>query len=163
MASGVSRAASCVSCNVPQQMMLELRVGCSLGARVRPGTGLVDQMMGNGPNMPGLLQRARQGQGQASGPLSGDVLRAFDTYNRDLEAAASGLTFVLFKSCPLSVSTIYSLYKTINPKQSLMSGSSPAVGQWQSPSSSVYKGAGKKCGQLRCGEKESHQREFQDG
>ena len=38
-------------------MMLELRAGCSLGARARPGTGLVDQMMGNGPNMPGLLQK----------------------------------------------------------------------------------------------------------
>ena len=75
-------------------MMLELRVGCSLGARFRPTTGLVDQMMGNGPNTPGLLQKPRAGQGVASNPLSGDVLRAFDTYTRDLEAAASGLTSV---------------------------------------------------------------------
>ena len=63
-----------------------------MGARVAPTTGMLDQMMGNGPNMPCLLQKPRVGNSQASTPLSGDVLRAFDTYNRDLEAAAAGLT-----------------------------------------------------------------------
>eukprot|EP00439_Symbiodinium_sp_Y106_P058635 s1701_g8.t1 len=67
-------------------------MGVNMGARVAPTTGMLDQMMGNGPNMPGLLQKPRVGNSQASTPLSGDVLRAFDTYNRDLEAAAAGLT-----------------------------------------------------------------------
>ena len=60
-------------------------------------------MLGSEPNMPGLLQRPRSGQSQASNPLSGDVLRAFDSYNRGLEEAAAGLTPVFLKSCALYV------------------------------------------------------------
>lgn len=77
--------------------LLEPRIGGHINARVRPTTGLVEQMLGSGPNMPGLLQKPRAGENKATGPLSGDVLRAFDTYNRGLEAAASGLKLVFVR------------------------------------------------------------------
>ena len=61
-----------------------------MNARVRPGTNMLDGIMGGAGAVPGLLQRARR-PNPGNTPLSGDILRAFDTYNTDLAAAAGGL------------------------------------------------------------------------
>ena len=56
-----------------------------------PGSaGMLDGLLSDGnQGMPGLLRRARSSNG-LSKPLSGDVLRAFDDYNKELAEVTQG-------------------------------------------------------------------------
>ena len=61
-----------------------------MNANMQGSVGMLDGLLGNGnQNMPGILRRAKS-SAAINKPLSGDVLRAFDDYNKDLAEAAQG-------------------------------------------------------------------------
>ncbi|CAE7194098.1 unnamed protein product [Symbiodinium sp. CCMP2592] len=56
----------------------------SMNANMQGSVGMLDGLIANGnQNMPGILRRAKSSNA-VNKPLSGDVLRAFDDYNKDL-------------------------------------------------------------------------------